>query len=191
MNIIEIIERLDKSEGNKDWIDTSKIGQEVGIFDMDYVQQERLTAYWVGSWMCTDTVVGYKVYLLDGEPMAFSTQTARKSDEVFYWLSQEKGESVRSYLLSLKEEEESSQFNLINLEEDLGEGYHIDFSGQLLGLEKTGAKLNGEPVKILERVKHTEYNIDTDLIIERLNGETSRVSIRDLVFDFYLREGEA
>ncbi len=63
----------------------------------------RLKKHWVHHWTCTDTWVGLAIYTLDGQPVAFSSQSGRKSREEFYFLSRESAESVRTYLVSFKE----------------------------------------------------------------------------------------
>lgn len=95
MLLKELIETLDKSDTNK---------QEVDIYDLEgllndyfsintYLDKSktntRVTCYWLGKWLCTDTHVGYRVYFLDDKLLALSYQPARKSDETFTFANKE------------------------------------------------------------------------------------------------------
>ncbi|OTZ47892.1 hypothetical protein [Bacillus thuringiensis] len=184
MKLRTIFDRVIK-EGNSAYLDLSEIASEFQIWE-DYIEEPencRIEAYWLGSWYCTDTEVGFIVYFFDGEPMAYSTQMGRKSDTHFYWASQKVAEDVKEYVKSLiVEEEDEVSVEIFDMEEEAGIGYKIDFSGQLFGSSHR-ATHKGREVKILERLKHTEYRIDTDLIIEYTDTkEQTRLSIRELTF---------
>lgn len=191
MKMSELVKRLDRTAQNRDWVDTKELGYDLNIHDMDYIEDEilsqRLQSFWAGEWLCTDTVVGYKVYFFDNEPVCWSAKTARKSDEDFFWFSQEKAEQVRKYLLELQLENESPlSVELCDLEmDDIGTGYAIEFSGQLLSNHKK-ATLDGKSVTIIEKLKHEKFNIDTDLIVQFEDGKQQRVSIEQLEFPFNL-----
>lgn len=196
MKMSELVKRLDRTARNREMIDSTELGYELDIHDMDYIQDEilsqRLQSFWAGEWLCTDTVVGYKVYFFDNEPVCWSAKTARKSDENFFWFSQEKAEQVRKYLLELQLENESPlSVELCDLEnDDIGTGYTIDFSGQLLSNHKK-AMLDGKSVTIIEKLKHSDLNIDTDLIVEFEDGSQRCENIEQLEFPFNLiKEGE-
>ncbi len=190
MKLRTIFERVIK-EGNKAYLDLSEIASEFQIWE-DYISEPddcRIEAYWLGNWYCTDAIVGFIVYFFDGKPMAYSTQLGRKSNVDFYWASQKVAEDVKEYIKSLiEEEEEEVGVTTFDMDDDAGEGYLIDFSGQLFGGNHR-ARHNGRKVEILEKIKHTDLGIDTDLIIRyNDNKEQARVSIRELVFDFNVHE---
>ncbi|AHZ10258.1 hypothetical protein [Bacillus phage Hakuna] len=191
MKAKHIFDRVDRSKGNEGWLSLSDVASEFQIWE-DYISEPedcRIKVYWLGSWYCTDTIVGFQVYFFDDRPMAFTTQMGRKCEENWYWASQEVAEDVKEYIKSLiVEEEDEVSVNLFNWEEEIGDGYRIDFSGQLFGGDHK-ATHNGRDITIKERLKHTEYRIDTDLIIEYNDTkEQARVSIRDLLFKFNLVE---
>jgi len=185
MKITDIINRLDK-ENNGAVVDTMVLGNELGIYDMSWIEQERLNSYWVGNWHCTDSMVGYKIYFLDNEPVAWSSQTGRKSDETFFWFSEELAKRVRDYLLTLEEPTELS-VELCDIEQEMGIGYQIDFSGQLYSHHLDNAYYNNIPVKIIEKLKHETFNIDTLVVIQFENEKTETVHVKELEFGFNLK----
>lgn len=185
MKLIDIASRIDKSERNRDWIDTQEMGYELGLDNVPYVEQERLTCYWVGYWLCTDSWVGYRMYFFDGEAVAFSIQFGRKVSEKFYWFSVEIATKVRDYLLSLiVEEDRGLGVEVCDINEDIGDDFKIDYSGQILSSDKM--TLKGEKVELLERIKHTDYGIDTELKVKLPSGEEKNVSVRDCRFGFHV-----
>jgi hypothetical protein len=91
MTIREVFDKFlkDKSSFKQEpWVELSDICSCFEIYD--YVQQDddnpRFTVYFLHSWYCTDSWVGYRVWLLDGEPIAITYQCGRKYDEEFSWL---------------------------------------------------------------------------------------------------------
>lgn len=184
MKLIEIANRVDKSKDNEAWVNISEIGEEFNL-DIDYVEQDRLKSYWVGNWYCTDTWVGFKIYFLDNEAVAFSMQPARKSDEEFHWFSKELALKVKKYLLTLLIDEKM-YINICNINEDLGDSYKIQFNSQILSCNKP--MLNGEEITILERVRYeNDYGIDRELKIQLKTGEEKIVNIEDLDFKYYVK----
>lgn len=184
MQLIDIAKKIDKSKNNECNIDSTDFSSEFN-YNFEYVEPERLKCYWIGNWYCTDSWVGYRIYFLDDEPVAVSTQQGRKCSEEFEWFSRELALKVRDYLISIMpKSEEDLQFKLCDINEDIGEGYKISFNSQILNYDN--AVLNGEAVKILERIRDTpDYGIDERLKIQLANGEKAIVNIRDLDFKFH------
>ena len=124
MKIKEIINTIDKSEPNSDWVDIEKIGYELGIqntYNADYQKFEsRVKAYWFVSWVCTDTRVGGRVYFLDDIPVAVSFQNARKNDEHFEWICKDYAVDVKNFLIECCDDD----FNLTIA--DMNEDIDID-----------------------------------------------------------------
>ena len=178
MKIKDIIEKLDKSEDNSEWVDAERFYPEVNVVDLFYVNhdklQERLKCYWVAKRMCTDTHVGLRAYFLDGKFVCMSHQSGRKCDEEFEWISKEAFLSVKNYLFSLVENEVHTP-ETIDMEEDLGEFYPIDFSGQFLRKE---VKYKGADVLI---VKQSYSYTDMDSVtIKKKCGQEFVVSAKDI-----------
>lgn len=183
MKLIDIANRIDKSDKNKAYVDIVSIANELNV-DLDCVEQNRITAYWIGNWYCTDSWVGYTMYFFDNKPMAFSSQLGRKCDEDFHWFSLEIAEKVKEYLVSLIVEENKIEVKICDINAEVQDYYIIDFNAQLLSSNRP--MLNGEKVEIVKRIKNKDYGIDTALKVRLSNGKEKQVDIRDLKFGYYL-----
>ena len=154
MLLRQLIETLDKSDNNK---------QEVDIYDLEgllndyfsintYLDKSktntRVTCYWLGKWLCTDTHVGFRVYFLDDKLLALSYQPARKSDEVLTFANKEVKQELKDYIVSLIEvdEEESEEEFFLNLDKDFKDGYKVGFACQLI---TTYVMYEGQKCKIV------------------------------------------
>lgn len=123
MKISELLTKLDMTKANEDWVDLDSIAQRyMDIYHLPYVAEHELKAYWLGKHLCTDTDVGYRVYFLRGELIAISCQTARKSDEVFYWVGLDEFKKLQQYVLSLTE---TPEINLLDLDEEMPDMYSL------------------------------------------------------------------
>lgn len=187
MKLIDVINNIDKSKQNESRVDTYDLGRELNV-DIEWVNQDRLKSYWIGNWCCTDSYVGCRVYFLDDEPVAVSSQLGRKCDETFEWISKEAALKVREYLFSLIVEEEYEFIGpLCDLNEDVEEGYKIHYNSNIIN--KDMATLNGEDVFILERIKETpDYGIDRKLRLKLPSGNEKVVNILDLDFKYHLKK---
>lgn len=183
----QISERIDKSSANEKTVDIMQLANDFNINLDWWIEQDRLKAYWMGGWNCTDTWVGYIMYFLDDEPVGVSSQLARRSDTEYEWFGVESATKVRDYLLSLIEKDDSINVAYASLDEEIGEGYTIGFNSQIVhGNEAT---LDGKDVIVIEKIKHTQWGIDTKVVVQFSDGKTEEVEITDLLFKFNL-EGE-
>lgn len=167
MKLKDIILNIDKSSRGD--VDIDKVAEEFGMCG-DFMDQycgigggKRLQAYFYVKWYCTDTVVGGRVYFLDNEPVAVSWQDGRKSDENFDWIDKE---SVHKYLLSLSSDMVEFDNDEIDMDEELGDGHTVEYSGQLLTKEVI---YNGERVTVtkefqdyvdIDNWSHVEIEVD-------------------------------
>lgn len=184
MKIKDIINSVSKTNGYNS--DISRIAEEFHINCWDYEEQERLKEYFVASWYCTDTLVGMRVYFLDDKPVATSIKPARKSDEKFYWVSNETYMEVFNYVLTFVKHE-APPADLINMDEDMGEGFNIQFCGQRLH-HQTNAMMGNIPVKILKDGEPDDAKyicINQNVIVEH-DGKQETVDINSLTFPFEL-----
>lgn len=191
MKIKEIITRVDKSPQFEDKIFISEMAEEMGLDygDYDYSEQNRLTSFYIGSWICTDTEVGYKVYFFDDEPVAVSSQNARKSDEEIEWLSKEAFNKVREYVLTFKVENEPV-ISLCDPDEEIGDTYKIHYHGQLHGYQKDIPLYKGVNVKIVEFNKghtHTKTGYEPSLVLIEYDGTRKWLEIKELDFPYNLK----
>lgn len=183
MKLIDIANRIDKTDKNRTPVNIEGLARELNV-DLDWAEQDKITAYWIGNWYCTDSYVGYIMYFFDNKPMAFSSQLGRKCDESFHWFSLEIAEKVKEYLISLIVEENKIDVKICDINAEVQDYYIIDFNAQLLSSNRP--MLNGEKVEIVKRIKNKDYGIDTALKVRLSNGKEKQVDIRDLKFGYYL-----
>ncbi len=180
MKIKDIITKLDKSENNSEWVDVSGFETELGLDGMlwncDHNKgAKHIKCYWLAKHYCTDTYVGLRAYFLDDELVCISSQRGRKCSKDFEWVSKETFESVKSFILSLIDDNESETIILLDMDEDLGDFYHIHYSGQFLRKE---VKYKGEDVLITKQSRSYE---DMDHVtIKRKDGTEERVLSVDI-----------
>ena len=182
MKLIDIANRIDKSQKNESQVDTMEFSSELD-YNFDYVNQDRIKAYWIGNWYCTDSYVGYRMYFLDDEPVAFSIQNGRKSSEEFKWFSKELALKVKDYLISLMPNDNELNIELCDVNDDIGDSFKISFNNQILNPKR--ATYNGESIEILEEVRAI-WGIGTKLKIELLSGEEKYIDIKEIDFKYNL-----
>lgn len=183
MKLIDIANSIDKSSSNEAHVDLEDLCHELDVDAAMYVEQDRIKSYWVGNWYCTETYVGYRMYFFDDEPVAFSIQSARKNEENFRWFSKDVAIKVKNYLLTLIPTTDL-YVETCDINEDIGEGFSINFNSQILHPEK--ATFNNEKVEIIERIKNSNYGTDSELKIRLSNGEEKIVDIEELEFGFHV-----
>ena len=104
MKLSEVIQRLSRNRANEAHPDIELFSQTLNVYGTTGWSEtfnNRMKGWYIDSWLCTDTTVGTAVYFFDDEPVAVGTQTARKSPEVLYFLSQEAADRVRDFLLEI------------------------------------------------------------------------------------------
>ena len=123
MLLKDLISRIVKTKENEHWVDVDKVAAELEIFGLCYYDdQDRLKAYWAGSHICTDTMVGVRVYFFDDEPCAISCQDARKNDEIFEWVSHEVVTKVKAWIMTLLIDDKPT-YTLMDMNQEIGEYY--------------------------------------------------------------------
>lgn len=133
MNIIDIIKNIDKSDSNKNYPDFDSICDEIENYNYPYSDEfeKRVSEYFIAKWYCTDTYVGISILFLDDEPVCVLSQSARKSDIRYKWISSESFNSVKSFIDSLCEEDEP-KYEILDTSLNIDDFYSVDFSSQLL-----------------------------------------------------------
>lgn len=196
MKLSELIHKVDRSERNSSSADIDDFSRVLGLDDRMGWHDEferRVKGYFLIRWYCTDTWVGYRVYFMDDEPVATSSQRGRKSDEEIEFVSLEAAQKVKDFIKSLEGEEE---FNppLADMDEEIPElTYTVSFSSQLLVDEGTW---NGQPVKVARKC-HGYGNSPDDmglkmdeLDVTMPNGELKRIKCRDFIIPMHLKKEE-
>lgn len=93
--------RVVKSEDPNLWEFASAFNMNFCGLAWDHEFDNRMRAYPIRVWMCTDTMVGIYVYFLDGELVAVSCQSARRSAKIYRFVSEEAWLKVHNLLRSL------------------------------------------------------------------------------------------
>lgn len=191
MKVKDIAKNIDKSEANNtQHIDFDALANDLGVpfsFDQD-PPDNRLQAYWVANWYCTDSWVGDRLYFFDNEPVAYSVQNGRKDDEHFFWFSEEAARKVKVYVLSLIARE-NNHFTVCDINEDIGDSYKINYLSQVL--DWSMARYHGQPIELVEIIKDEKdyYGFDAKLRIKITdNGEEHLIEVKDLDFVYHLCE---
>jgi hypothetical protein len=197
MKIKDIINQLDKSGANMDenanW-DLQNMGYDLGLNCNVYSQKQddlRMKCYWLSIWTCTDTNVGTRAYFLDGMLVCISQQFARKSDETFEWVDESAVIATRNFIFSLQEQEDESDVKYLDLDQEVGVGFNVNFTGQL---HTDKVIYEGSRAVVLEDNEYTEMpwgkkacNFHTLLITNEYG--TRPVDIQNCVIPWHTTNG--
>lgn len=135
----DVLARVDKSAENATHMDPDDLCQVLRLDSFDYSAyqkfNERVVGYWVTRWQCTDTWVGVTVYCLDGEPFAIGSKMARRQTEHYQFVSKAAMALVREFVLSLFDDQESPEVDLLDLDEEIEDTYHVNYASQIIDRE--------------------------------------------------------
>lgn len=151
MLLKEIIEKIDKSEENRNYIDLGALAHELDIsFGYTDVDDEdlRLTSYFLSPFDDNGFFCGETLYFFDNEFVAISYRASESSDENFRWISKEAANTVRNYLLEIDDFE--TKVELCDLKEDHGNSYPISYPIKVIDWSK--GRYKGEKFKFIEIV---------------------------------------
>jgi len=190
MKLKDIILNVDKSEQNTDYVDLTELGQDMGLYDVPWVDDENndLKAYWFVKWLCTDSWVGFRAIFFNDKFVGLSSQKGRKCDIVYEWSSMDTKREVYEYLLS-KTDKSCNEGDILDpddLEVDWKSGYVVSYGSQLL---TRTVYYENELVEIIKT--NTDYGyIDKwrFVNIEKSNGETLEVNLIDVTIPFHLKK---
>jgi hypothetical protein len=103
MNWQETLSQLSKTGNNREqFYSTECLPYELRVTYDDINFDElntRLAEYWVHTWLCSDTWVGYMALFLDDELVAISYQSARKSPKNYKYVSKEMLKKARMWVI--------------------------------------------------------------------------------------------
>jgi hypothetical protein len=185
MKLKEIIENIDKSKKNSSYIDVQELARQEFDIQIGYEQElNRITAYYFLKWYCTDSYVGGRAYFLDDKFIAISSQTGRKMNEDFIWVSQEAFSETKKYILTLIEEQVDREISPLDMEEEWGIGAHISYSSQLL-TDKVVFEPTGEKVDVVETY-HSVGDIKSwsTVKIKFENGKEEIVNMKNILVPY-------
>jgi hypothetical protein len=178
MNILEAIEKVDRSESNSHYVDLDELFSEFELPAVCLKEEpnHQLSAYWLIVWNCTNTWVGTSVLFLNDEPVAIRQMSCRKCPVCFHWISKEAYYNVKEEVLKIIKENQKEPFiNLIDTKEEFGETYHLQFADPI---QRT-AIFGGEYVTLMGQ---DEKDWLHKLKIARVNGKLETVLTSDLKF---------
>ena len=143
MKLIDVINNIDTSDENSDYVSIYGFCESVwGSYDIfsdesSKIFESQMKSYWINSWYCTDTYVGYKVYIWNGTPCAVSSQSARKERETIEFLSGDLYRNIKNWINSLVDsDEENHLIDPRDLEQEIDDTYRVSYGSQTL--EKQG-----------------------------------------------------
>jgi hypothetical protein len=186
MKLQELIDKIDVSKIKHDsYMNFSVFEDEFNylsddcLYYLDSNLNTRIKCVEFAPHYCTDSVVGSRAYFFDSDCACITYQAGRKCDEVIVgWSTPEIKEKLGQYLLSLKydgNDLEGDTFGPFNPNEDLGEGYKVEYASQLMSQVVI---YDGQLCDVVA----TPYNIDGKMnfhkIIILVNGEETVVDIR-------------
>lgn len=148
MKISEILSNLDLSTKEKYYI-RNEFLQEFNLQEYE-VDSDKIELFHIRltTWYCTDSRVGVSVILLDDTPVCICNQIGRKWDEEYNWINKERYFKVKAIVEKAKFPEAEKDIDLIDLNEEFGDSYQIEFASQLISDIHTSAIIKGEKVSI-------------------------------------------
>ncbi len=188
MKLLDIVDNLDRSKENEQYVGLEDLVTELNLTCYGVYQSSenpRLTSYWLAKHICTDTHVGLRAYFLDDLLVAVSSQAARKSDENFEWVSLESARLVQSYILSLEEEEVLS-VDIADFDEEMGDGYPVEYVGQLL---TNKVLYEGALVEVTKEDSQGYKNFHT-ITIKTADDTERDIDIRDTLSPWKIKKEE-
>ena len=170
-------------------VNWESIGSELGIVSLTWSEDTRLRAYWLKVWYCTDSWVGTRAYFLDGKLVAISTQSGRKSSELFKFTAGPIVAELIGYLKSLEETVEVYD-TITDLDTVIPNMYRLQYNAQIL---HTTAMYGDIKVKIIRKrypwsndKSNGKSNHDYfhTVEIELKPGQRRTVHVNELAFEY-------
>jgi hypothetical protein len=177
----DLIYGVDRSEANTDWSDMEVFAKALGMneyYNCDFSQ--RVKKHWLSKWMCTDTWVGMAAFYMDGEPVAVSRQTARKSDEEIEFISKEAAEKIRKYIVELTADPDDTK--LADLDAEVGDHYTVHWTRALL--VKKGM-YNGVEVTLTHPSAHA-MELSKTVKVTTPDGAVVEIGIEDFKIPYHI-----
>lgn len=196
MKLKELIEKVDRTKS--ELVDVFNFGY--SCFNLGdscgFAESERLTSSYISCWYCTDAYVGTKVYFFDGKAVAVGHKPYRKADEDIEWISEESFYIVREYVKNIIEEhDEKPSIDLIDLDNEMGEFYKIQFRGNVFSYQRENCFYNGLKVKMIKddesifewmKTQESKY-IECYTTIQFEDGTIKNVLVKDLDFPYNIK----
>lgn len=173
MKISKLLSNLDFTKKTKYDINDSFL-DEFDIFRYDLNDEvEKIPLFEI------TIVVWYCVILLEDSPICITQQVGRKCDIDYNWVNKDSYEKVKELIESCKIAREKD-ISLLNLEEEFGDSYSIEFANQLIHNIHNVAFLNENKVSV-EKIKSSNY-IEENVKITFEDGKSEIINVRKLKF---------
>lgn len=198
MKLLEALRNVDRSDPVFPDVEeiASDLDLNVWYSDLPSDHEERLKAYWLIKWNCTDTWVGVKAIYFDGTLVGMSKQDARKSSIEFRWMSRAAAADLATYLRP-----ETKVTDVIHEEDEVEDFYSLGYVSQLLHDEgsivsaETGERI---PVTVerdeLRRRNAWGYKFDgdgQDINVKLPDGSLKQIHISDLHLAISVKKEQA
>lgn len=186
MKLSEAIQRLDRSDKNKCWID-EEFAAELGLeclFPFLNYEEHGFASYFLTSWLCSDTHVGTSIVFYDGEAIAVVHQGSRRGRKSYAWIGGYEAKlKIRKVLLTLYEAQDGETV-VADLDEDIGEGFPVTYSGSLLD-KAVILKESGEPLEVLKTFRsHDQIDRWTSIEVRPPAGKKRIVAMADILVPY-------
>jgi hypothetical protein len=135
--------------------------------------------HYIEVWYCSDSYAGTRAIFFDNELLCIGQKSGRKSSENFSYVSEEKFLEFYKYLKSF-EASRVPKGSEIDMNGDLGDGYKIYFSSQIMNHKD--AIYKGQLCEIINKKPNDGY---TCQVIEiTYNNKNIIVELRDVLFPY-------
>lgn len=104
MKLIDALKNVIKTQENSEHPNFDEFCELAGVNSYDVTYDtfvERLKAYWLKCWLCTDTWVGMQAIYLDDVLVAYTEQTARKNCYHISFIDKDSADKVIDFIRSL------------------------------------------------------------------------------------------
>lgn len=186
-----LINGIDKNDKKmKTEPEMEKLANEFEIYDW-LNNDERLEAYYISVWQCTDTWVGTTAYFLDGEFVLSTNQMYRKGDTTIAYASKEAYLKIKEYIFSLADKKEDNFVLIGNMEDKIDSYYEIQYSSQILHKHAYyQIEIEGVYEWVLVEITKTynDYVKFHEVEIQLPSGKKVEVDCRELRFKYNTRD---
>lgn len=148
----------------------------------DISKESKYEVISLGSWLCTDSHVGWDAHYYDGKPFAISYLSARKSAKEWAIVDEKLTKEFRSHMIELMSFKLDSYIT-IDENFEIPQYFGIKYVSQLLPKYKNHMHMKDSLEKV-NYIKHHGWknNLAQDITVEFADGIQKRIDIRDVVF---------
>lgn len=192
MKFKELVENVNKEHGENDI--PEEVFYDLGFGEYSWIVDCKVIGYRVMKWLCTDTWVGLTLYFLNDEFVFYTSQSARKSDNNIVWKDKESKQKVKAYILeNIGEEEDDSEYlSEYEYNEEMGDGFHVNYGSQLLTKDvfyvDNNYKFEVKVIKIFER--YEDIKLWGSIGIQFEDGLTKVVPLSDILIPYDVKENK-